>query len=275
MRWCSSACCAGRSTRWRRGRCSGRYSPTVLTAWATMVGARDLRRRVGRRRSPRTDWARVSWWSWTLMTASSVVCLVLAYVIWYTGVQRLGATRTSAYSNLTPIAAMVVGWLWLGEPMTPGASRRSRRDPRRGVPDPLVAGRADPSPRRVAAGTVLNCGKRLGTVPNCGTCSRLRVELRDCPDTVGPSFSSVVSAQIPGSAARAQYVRKRDIVSERPFGVSVCVFVPDSRNLPRYAAVSPRLTPGRSRLGVVRFRPRVANSHARPLRIGEQDWAAV
>ena len=52
------------------------------------------------------------------MTASSIVCLVLAYVIWYTGVQQLGATRTSAYSNLTPIAAIVVGWLWLGEPIT-------------------------------------------------------------------------------------------------------------------------------------------------------------
>jgi drug/metabolite transporter (DMT)-like permease len=43
---------------------------------------------------------------------------VLAYVIWYTGVQKLGATRTSAYSNLTPIAAMLVAWLWLGETVT-------------------------------------------------------------------------------------------------------------------------------------------------------------
>ena len=49
---------------------------------------------------------------------SSIFCLVLAYVIWYTGVQRLGATRTSAYSNLIPIFAMGVAWLWLGEPVT-------------------------------------------------------------------------------------------------------------------------------------------------------------
>jgi drug/metabolite transporter (DMT)-like permease len=96
----------------------GRYSPTVLTAWATMVGA-AIYVAVSVPVLAGTDWARVSWWSWTLMTASSVVCLVLAYVVWYTGVQRLGATRTAAYSNLTPIAAIVVGWLWLGEPMTP------------------------------------------------------------------------------------------------------------------------------------------------------------
>lgn len=95
----------------------GRYSPTVLTAWATVVGA-ALYVALSVPALVATNWAGVSWWSWFLMTASSVVCLVLAYVIWYTGVQRLGATRTSAYSNLTPIAAIVVGWLWLGEPMT-------------------------------------------------------------------------------------------------------------------------------------------------------------
>jgi len=95
----------------------GRYSPTVLTAWATVVGA-ALYVALSVPALVATDWALVSWWSWFLMTSSSVVCLVLAYVIWYTGVQRLGATRTSAYSNLTPIAAIVVGWFWLGEPMT-------------------------------------------------------------------------------------------------------------------------------------------------------------
>lgn len=95
----------------------GRYSPTVLTAWATVVGA-TLYVALAVPSLAATDWAGVSWRSWFLMAASSVVCLVLAYVIWYTGVQRLGATRTSAYSNLTPIAAIAVGWAWLGEPMT-------------------------------------------------------------------------------------------------------------------------------------------------------------
>jgi drug/metabolite transporter (DMT)-like permease len=95
----------------------GRYSPTMLTAWTAIVAA-PAYTAVAVPSLLATAWAAVSWWSWALMLWSSSFCLVLAYVIWYTGVQSLGATRTSAYSNLTPIVAMVVGWLWLGEPVT-------------------------------------------------------------------------------------------------------------------------------------------------------------
>lgn len=97
----------------------GRYSPTMLTAWAAIIAV-PLYLVFAVPSLAATHWAGVSWWSWTLMTWSSIFCLVLAYVIWYTGVQRLGATRTSAYSNLTPIAAMAVAWLWLGEAVTVG-----------------------------------------------------------------------------------------------------------------------------------------------------------
>ncbi|MBP7776980.1 MAG: DMT family transporter [Acidobacteria bacterium] len=97
----------------------GRYSPTMLTAWAAIIAV-PLYLVFAVPSLAATNWAGVSWWSWTLMTWSSIFCLVLAYVIWYTGVQRLGATRTSAYSNLTPIAAMAVAWLWLGEAVTVG-----------------------------------------------------------------------------------------------------------------------------------------------------------
>ncbi len=95
----------------------GRYSPTVLTAWTSIVAAPfyalvTLPSIVG------TEWGAVSMMSWVLMLWSSTFCLVMAYVIWYTGVQRLGATRTSAYSNLIPIVAIAVAWLWLGEPVT-------------------------------------------------------------------------------------------------------------------------------------------------------------
>ena len=108
--------------------CWAVYSVAIAAAPGTLFADGPHRLDDGRRRRALRGavgadpgghrWAGVSWASWGLMTASSVVCLVLAYVIWYTGVQRLGATRTSAYSNLTPIAAIVVGWLWLGEPMT-------------------------------------------------------------------------------------------------------------------------------------------------------------
>jgi len=95
----------------------GRYSPTMLTAWAA-IAAVPLYLLYAAPSLRDTAWAGVSWWTWALMLWSSSFCLVLAYVIWYTGVQQLGATRTSNYSNLTPVAAMAVAWLWLGEAIT-------------------------------------------------------------------------------------------------------------------------------------------------------------
>lgn len=65
-----------------------------------------------------TDWSRVSTRSWWLMIWSAVFSMALAYIIWYTAVQRIGSSRTSIYSNLTPIVAMIVAFLWLGEPIT-------------------------------------------------------------------------------------------------------------------------------------------------------------
>ncbi len=95
----------------------GRYSPTMLTAWAAVIAVPPYVLTAAPSLAA-TNWAGVSVRGWLLMLWSSTFCLVLAYVIWYTGVQKLGATRTSAYSNLTPIAAMVVAWLWLGEMVT-------------------------------------------------------------------------------------------------------------------------------------------------------------
>lgn len=95
----------------------GRYSPTMLTAWTSIVAA-PFYVLLTLPSSAGTDWSQISALSWFLMLWSATFCLVLAYVIWYTGVQRLGATRTSAYSNLIPIVAIAVAYLWLGEPVT-------------------------------------------------------------------------------------------------------------------------------------------------------------
>jgi drug/metabolite transporter (DMT)-like permease len=66
----------------------------------------------------RVPWAEVSAWTLTALVLSALLALNLAYVIWYMGVQRLGAARTSIYSNGVPIVAMAVAALWLGEPLT-------------------------------------------------------------------------------------------------------------------------------------------------------------
>jgi drug/metabolite transporter (DMT)-like permease len=66
----------------------------------------------------RTGWAAISTTSWLLMAASSLLALSFAYMVWYTAVQKMGSARTALYSNLTPIVAMIVAALWLGEQIT-------------------------------------------------------------------------------------------------------------------------------------------------------------
>ena len=57
------------------------------------------------------------------MIGSSLLALAFAYMVWYTAIQRIGSSRTAIYSNLTPIVAMVVAALWLGEQIGRGQIR--------------------------------------------------------------------------------------------------------------------------------------------------------
>lgn len=66
----------------------------------------------------RVDWGAVSLLSWLLMLMSALLSLNLSYWIWYTGLKKLGGSRTSVYSYLTPIVAMIVAAIWLGEPIS-------------------------------------------------------------------------------------------------------------------------------------------------------------
>ena len=65
-----------------------------------------------------TDWSAVSGFSWLMMLTSALLALNLSYWIWYTGLKRLGGSRTSVYSYLTPVVAMAVAAVWLAEPIS-------------------------------------------------------------------------------------------------------------------------------------------------------------
>lgn len=95
-----------------------RHSPLVLTGWSTAIGA-TLYILIAVPAFVATDWSAISGTSWLLMFFSSVFALGVAYLIWYTAVQRIGSTRTSVYSNLTPVIAMLVAYVWLTEPIAP------------------------------------------------------------------------------------------------------------------------------------------------------------
>lgn len=63
-------------------------------------------------------WTEVPVGAWAALVLSAILALFVAYMIWYTAVQTIGSARTSMYSNVTPLAAMAVAAIWLGEPIT-------------------------------------------------------------------------------------------------------------------------------------------------------------
>jgi drug/metabolite transporter (DMT)-like permease len=50
---------------------------------------------------------------------AGLLALVFGYSAWYYGVEKIGSTRTSVYSNLTPVAGVSVGMIFLGEKLWP------------------------------------------------------------------------------------------------------------------------------------------------------------
>ena len=94
-----------------------RHSPLVVIAITFSVGATMYLLMM----SPillDVNWSAVSAFSWFLMFSSALLALNVSYWIWYTGLKKLGGSRTSMYSYLTPIVAMIVAAIWIGEPIS-------------------------------------------------------------------------------------------------------------------------------------------------------------
>ncbi len=95
-----------------------RYPPTRVTAW-TMTATTPLLILAALPDLRRQDWGAVSLQSWLGLLFSSLLAIALAYVIWNTGVRRVGSARTAVYNYLTPLISVVVAWIVLGEAMRP------------------------------------------------------------------------------------------------------------------------------------------------------------
>jgi drug/metabolite transporter (DMT)-like permease len=62
-------------------------------------------------------WDRVAMTTWIVMVYSALFALCISYTIWYAAVREIGSARTSVYSNLVPVVAMVAAALFLHEPL--------------------------------------------------------------------------------------------------------------------------------------------------------------
>jgi drug/metabolite transporter (DMT)-like permease len=94
-----------------------RHSPLYVTGMTMMIGGVPYVL-LALPALLRLDWSAPSQWTWTALVLSAVFALGLAYLIWYTAVQKIGPARTSIYSNVVPIVAMTVAAVWLGESLT-------------------------------------------------------------------------------------------------------------------------------------------------------------
>lgn len=94
-----------------------RHSPLYVTGMTMIIGAIPYAL-ITLPQIVNIHWAAVSPWTWVALVLSAWLALCLSYLIWYTGVQRLGPARTSIYSNAIPIVALVTAAVWLREPIT-------------------------------------------------------------------------------------------------------------------------------------------------------------
>ena len=91
-----------------------KYGALPVTAWTLWIGSIGLVI-LGLPSILRTPVSQTSPLAWFGVAYAGILAIGLAYVLWYRGVQRLGNSRTAAYSNLTPVVALAVAWIWLGE----------------------------------------------------------------------------------------------------------------------------------------------------------------
>lgn len=89
-------------------------SPLRVTAITTIVGTPGLVL-VGLPGVLRLDWGAVGLNAWLAVAYSSVLSLVVAYLLWNRSVKAIGGARTAIYMCLTPVVAVFGAWLLLGE----------------------------------------------------------------------------------------------------------------------------------------------------------------
>jgi drug/metabolite transporter (DMT)-like permease len=95
-----------------------RYSPLRVTALTTSVGAAPLIV-LGAPAALMLDWQQVNLWGWSGLLYSAIFAIVVGYIIWNSGVKKIGGSRTALYNNLIPVVGAIGAAIFLGEALTP------------------------------------------------------------------------------------------------------------------------------------------------------------
>lgn len=95
----------------------GGISPLAITTWTTIMGTPALLL-LGLPDLLRTDWAAVGPGAWGGLAYSTVLGVVLAYLLWNNSVRVAGSNKTAIYGCAIPMVATLVAWPVLGEAPT-------------------------------------------------------------------------------------------------------------------------------------------------------------
>jgi len=93
---------------------SRRYSPLKVTTLGIIVGTPFLVL-ISAGQLLSQDWGSVSVAGWLGLCYSFMFAGVIAFVMWTVSLHRAGNTRTAIFSNLVPVIAVLVSWLFLHE----------------------------------------------------------------------------------------------------------------------------------------------------------------
>lgn len=94
-----------------------RYGAITVTAWTMGLGTIPMVL-LSLPAVIAQPWRAVSVQAYSGLVFSALGAIVLAYIIWSRGIQRLGPARTSMYSNVTPVVVMLLAWPLLSETPT-------------------------------------------------------------------------------------------------------------------------------------------------------------
>lgn len=99
-------------------RLGGRFDPLTMTAFSHYAGALivlpvAIHRAVAL--GATQNWRAVAWAGWVAMLYMAIFSSAVAYVIYFWLLRYLEASQLSAFSYLLPVAATILGTLWLGE----------------------------------------------------------------------------------------------------------------------------------------------------------------
>jgi drug/metabolite transporter (DMT)-like permease len=65
------------------------------------------------------DWSGVAPVAWIGLGYSALLSIAYSYLVWAYALSRIGVAHTAVFNNLTPIVALIGGWLLLGEQPSP------------------------------------------------------------------------------------------------------------------------------------------------------------